>query len=204
MSGPTISASTTPGTGPLPAGSDIGGAATRPGDRIFRGISLAAGATVLVLMAAIGAFLIYRTFPAVRDDTANFLTTKVWLPEEAKPVFGIAALLFFTLVTSILAMLIAVPVALGVALFITYYAPRRVSQGLGYFVDLLAAVPSVIYGLWGFFFLAPRLTGLTRWLDRWLGWTGLFDYPLTSTPSNLSDMTAGIVLAVMILPIISS
>jgi len=204
MSGPTISASTTPGTGPLPAGSDIGGAATRPGDRIFRGISLAAGATVLVLMAAIGAFLIYRTVPALRDDTANFLTTKVWLPEEAKPVFGIAALLFYTVVTSILAMLMAVPVALGVALFITYYAPRRVSQGLGYFVDLLAAVPSVIYGLWGFFFLAPRLTGLTQWLDQWLGWTGLLNYPLANTPSNLSPFTAGLVLAIMILPIISS
>jgi phosphate transport system permease protein len=193
----------------------------RPGDRIFRGVSLGAGTAVLLVMAAIALFLIYRTVPALNSDTANFFTTKVWLPEEAAPVFGIAALLFHTLVTSILAMLIALPVALGIALFITYYAPRRLSQGLGYFVDLLAAVPSVIYGLWGFFFLAPRLSGLTRWLDRWLGWIRtpgldlgpihlrsfhlpLFDYRLTNSPNNLSDLTAGIVLAIMILPIISS
>jgi phosphate transport system permease protein len=204
MSGPTISASSAPSPEQLAVGSDISGAAVRPGDRVFRGVSVAAGTAVLAVMVAIAAFLVYRTVPALQHDTANFLTTSVWLPEEAQPVFGIAALLFHTVVTSVLAMLMALPVALGIALFITYYAPRRVSQGLGYLVDLLAAVPSVIYGLWGFFFLAPAMTGLTHWLDRWLGWTTVFDYRLTNTPNNLSDFTAGVVLAIMILPIISS
>src|SRR5262249_19486786 len=139
MSGPTISGSSAPSPAPLPIGSDISGAAVRPGDRIFRGISVGVGTVVLVVMVAIAGFLIQRTVPALRDDTASFFTTQVWLPqpeEGAKPVFGIAALLFHTLVTSVLAMLLAVPVALGIALFITFYAPRRLSQGLGYFVDL--------------------------------------------------------------------
>jgi len=203
LSGPTISAATTPSPEPLPDVSDISGSAVRPGDRVFRGVSITAGALVLIVMVAIAAFLIYRTIPALQKDTGNFFTTKVWLPEEARPLFGIAALLFHTLVTAILAMIFAVPVALGIALFITYYAPRRISQGLGYLVDLLAAVPSVIYGLWGIFFLAPHMGGLTLFLDRWVP-IPLFNYRLTNAPNNLSDFTAGIVLAIMILPIISS
>lgn len=206
----------TPSTDPLPVASDISGTAVRPGDRIFRGISVAAGTMVLVAMVAIAVFLIVHTIPAIQKDTGNFFTTKVWLPEEAQPLFGIAALLFHTLVTAILAMLMAVPVAVGIALFITFFAPRRIAQGLGYLVDLLAAVPSVIYGLWGFFFLAPRMSGLTLWLDKWVRTPGihalhlrsyhlpLFDYRLTNAPNNLSDFTTGIVLAIMILPIISS
>jgi phosphate transport system permease protein len=200
---PTISGASSPSVTPLPA-SDISGTAVRPGDRVFRGVSIAAGATVLVLMAAIAAFLIYRAIPALRADTVNFITFKQWFPDETPSQFGIAAMLFHTLVTGILAMLMAVPVALGIALFITYYAPRRVRAGLGYLVDLLAAVPSVIYGLWGYFFLAPHMTGLVRWLDHWLGWTVIFNYRPDSRPNNLSDFTAGVVLAIMILPIISS
>jgi phosphate transport system permease protein len=203
LSGPTISGATTPSPDPLPVASDISGTAVRPGDRVFRGVSIVAGALVLVVMVAIATFLIYRTVPALQANTGNFLTELRWLPEETPPVFGIAALLFHTLVTSILAMLFAVPVALGIALFITYYAPRRMSQSLGYLVDLLAAVPSVIYGLWGIFFLAPHMSGLTLFLDRWVP-IPLFDYRPTNTPNNLSDFTAGVVLAIMILPIISS
>ncbi|MBI1757901.1 MAG: phosphate ABC transporter permease subunit PstC [Actinobacteria bacterium] len=174
------------------------------GDRVFRAVSVTAATVVLVAMAAIAVFLVIRSVPAIRQDTTNFLTTRAWLPEEARPIFGIAALLFHTVVTSALAMIIAVPVAVGVALFTTFYAPRRLSAGLGYLVDLLAAVPSVIYGLWGFFFLAPNITGLTLWLSRWLGWTGIVHYRLNNTPNNLSDLTAGVVLAIMILPIVSS
>jgi phosphate transport system permease protein len=202
---PTLGAATTPSVGGgEPLASDISGAAVRPGDRVFRGLSFAAAATVLVIMAAIAVFLVYRSVPALRDNTANFFTFTQWLPDENPIQFGIAALLFHTLVTGVLAMVIAVPVALGVALFITYYAPRRASQTLGYFVDLLAAVPSIVYGLWGFAFLAPHLTGLTLWLDRWFGWIPLFDYQAQNRPNNLTDFTAGIILAIMILPIISS
>ncbi len=101
-------------------------------------------------------------------------------------------------------MIIAVPVALGIALFINFYAPRRAAATLGYFIDLLAAVPSIVFGLWGFAFLAPNLTGLTLWLDKWFGWIPIFDYQLDNKPNNLTVFTAGIILAIMILPIISS
>jgi phosphate transport system permease protein len=201
---PTLGAASAPSVGDPQVGGDISGASVRPGDRVFRGLSLSAGATVLLIMAAIAVFLVFRSVPALRDNTVNFFTFTQWLPDESPVQFGIAALLFHTLVTGILAMLIAVPVALGVALFITYYAPRRASQSLGYFVDLLAAVPSIVYGLWGFAFLAPHLTGLTLWLDKWLGWIPLFDYQAQNRPNNLTDFTAGIILAIMILPIISS
>lgn len=201
---PTLGAASAPSVGGPEIASDISGAAVRRGDRVFRGLSTAAGATVLVIMAAIAVFLIYKSVPALRANTVNFFTFSQWLPDEDTVRFGIAALLFHTLITGFLAMIIAVPVALGVALFITFYAPRRAAATLGYFVDLLAAVPSIVYGLWGFAFLAPHLGGLTLWLDKWLGWLPLFDYQANNRPNNLTDFTAGIILAIMILPIISS
>ena len=201
--GPTFGGAAPPAV-TTPAASDISGAAVRPGDRVFRAATRTAGTAVLVIMAAIAVFLVYRAVPALRADTTSFLTTADWFPDNDPSTFGIAALLYFTLLTSLLAMLMAVPVAIGIALFITYYAPRRVSYGLGYFVDLLAAVPSIVYGLWGFTFLAGNMDGLTRWLDKWLGWIPLFDYRPSNDPTNLSPFTAGVVLAIMILPIISS
>jgi phosphate transport system permease protein len=201
--GPTLGGATTPSV-TTPAASDISGAATRPGDRVFRGAAMTAGTIVLVIMAAIAAFLVYRAVPALRADTTSFLTTADWFPDNVPSTFGIAALLYFTLLTSLLAMVMAVPVAIGIALFITFYAPRRASHGLGYLVDLLAAVPSIVYGLWGFTFLAGNMDGLTLWLNKWLGWIPLFDYRPNNDPTNLSPFTAGVVLAIMILPIISS
>jgi phosphate transport system permease protein len=200
---PTIGAASTPSVTPPPV-SDISGSAVRPGDRVFRGVSIAAGAVVLAIMAAIAIFLVYKAVPALRANTVNFLTFTKWFPDESPSQFGIAAMLFHTLVTGLLAMIMALPVALGIALFINYYAPRRISAGLGYLVDLLAAVPSVIYGLWGFFFLTVQMSGLVEWLDRWFGWTVIFNYRPDSRPNNLSDFAAGVVLAIMILPIISS
>lgn len=195
-----------------PAGTDppshLRGHAVRPGDRVFSALTGLAGGTVLAVMAGIAVFLVYKAVPALRADTANFLTTSVWLPDPSnpgeQPRFGIAALLFHTLTTGVLAMLIAVPVAIGIALFITYYAPRPLSAGLGYLVDLLAAVPSIVYGLWGFAFLARHITGLVHWLDHYLGWTVIVDYRPDNTPNNYSDLTASVVLAIMIVPIVSS
>lgn len=200
---PTLGGATTPGVD-RPQASNISGASVRAGDRVFRGAAVTAGAIVLVVMAAIAVFLVYRAVPALRDNTANFLTFEQWFPDADPSTFGIGALLYFTVLTAVLAMLIAVPVAIGIALFITYYAPKRASQSLGYFVDLLAAVPSIVYGLWGFAFLAPRMTGLVQFLDKYLGWIPLFDYRPSNVPNNLSPFTASVVLAIMILPIISS
>jgi phosphate transport system permease protein len=199
----------TRGDAPEAAATSLQGArSTRRGDALFRGISLSAGTTVLVIMAAIAGFLIYQAMPALRADDANFFTTQDWFPDPSTAngpsVFGIAALMFHTVVTAVIAMTVAVPVAVGIALFITYYAPRRLASVLGYIVDLLAAVPSIVFGLWGLFFLAPNLTGIAVFLDRWLGWTVVFDYRPDSIPSNKSDFTAGLVLAIMILPIVSA
>ncbi|NBE50344.1 phosphate ABC transporter permease subunit PstC [Streptomyces boluensis] len=175
--------------------------ATRPGDRIFLGLSRGSGIVLLVIMAAIAAFLTYRAALALSDNTGNFLTTFEWDATAVPPKFGIAVLAFGTVVSSIIALVIAVPVAVGIALFISHYAPRKLASPIAYVIDLLAAVPSIVYGLWGAIVVAPNLTGLYSWLDTTLGWTGVFEYQ-GGAPRSL--MTVGILLAIMILPIITN
>lgn len=184
--------------------SPISGRAVRPGDRIFKAGTIAAGLVVLVIMAGIAAFLIYKAVPAFSKNTGNFFTTTEWLPDGAEPKFGIAALFMHTMITGLLAMIMAVPVAVGIALFINFYAPRKVAAGLAYIVDLLAAVPSIVYGLVGATLLHEHLGGLVLWLSKYFGWTYVLHYTKSNEPANFSDFAAGIVLAVMILPIISS
>ncbi|MFF9816750.1 phosphate ABC transporter permease subunit PstC [Streptomyces sp. NPDC014006] len=175
--------------------------ATRPGDRIFLGLSRGSGIFLLVVMAAIAVFLTYRASIAISKDDGNFLTTFDWNTNVDPPVFGIAVLAFGTVVSSIIAMALAVPVAVGIALFLTHYAPRRLSGVIAYVVDLLAAVPSIVYGLWGALILVPHLGGLYSWLDDYLGWTGIFSWQGGAARSLL---TVGILLAIMILPIITN
>lgn len=178
-----------------------GGAAHRPGDRVFRTASLAAGITVLLVIVAIAVFLVYRAVPALQANSASFLTERTWFPNDNPPVFGILALAFGTLLSSAIALLIAFPVAVGVALFISHYAPRRLAAPLGYVVDLLAAVPSVVYGLWGLYFLNPRIIDASAFLEKHLGFIPLFQ---TNGTYGKSVLLAGVVLAIMILPIIAS
>ncbi|MGP3972324.1 phosphate ABC transporter permease subunit PstC [Streptomyces sp. 6N223] len=173
----------------------------RLGDRIFSGLSRGSGIALLVIMAAIALFLAVRAAVAIEADEGNFLTTFQWNANADPPVFGIAVLLFGTVVSSVIAMALAVPVAVGIALFISHYAPRRLATPIAYLVDLLAAVPSIVYGLWGALYLVPRLTGLYEWFDDAFGWTRVLSYD--GTPAR-SIMTVGILLAIMILPIITS
>ncbi|MFV0135072.1 phosphate ABC transporter permease subunit PstC [Streptomyces sp. HMX87] len=175
--------------------------ATRPGDRIFVGLSRGSGILVLVIMAAIAAFLTYRATLAISENEANFFTSFEWNPSGSPPEFGIAVLAFGTVVSSIIAMVIAVPIAVGIALFITHYAPRKLGGPIAYVVDLLAAVPSIVYGLWGALVLVPHMDGLYGWLDDYLGWTGVFEWH-GGAPRSL--FTVGILLAIMILPIITN
>ncbi|POX52756.1 phosphate ABC transporter permease subunit PstC [Streptomyces sp. Ru71] len=175
--------------------------ATRPGDRIFLGLSRGSGIFLLVIMAAIAVFLTYRASIAISKDDGNFLTTFDWNTNVNPPVFGIAVLAFGTVVSSIIAMALAVPVAVGIALFLTHYAPRRLRGPIAYVIDLLAAVPSIVYGLWGALILVPHLGGLYSWLDDYLGWTGIFSWQGGAARSLL---TVGILLAIMILPIITN
>ncbi|NUO45321.1 MAG: phosphate ABC transporter permease subunit PstC [Streptomyces sp.] len=175
--------------------------ATRPGDRIFLGLSRGSGIFLLVIMAAIAVFLTYRASLAISKDHGNFLTTFEWNTNLQEPVFGIAVLAFGTVVSSIVAMAIAVPIAVAIALFLTHYAPRKLSGPIAYVIDLLAAVPSIVYGLWGALVLVPNMNGLFGWLDDYFGWTGIFSWQGGAARSML---TVGILLAIMILPIITN
>jgi phosphate transport system permease protein len=168
----------------------------RPADRIFAGSSLAAGIIILIALVAVAAFLLWQSYPALVADPAE-------LKGEPESFWAyVAPLVFGTVWSAFLALLMALPLSLGIALFISHYAPRRVAQGLGYIIDLLAAVPSVVFGLWGIKVLAPAVVPLYTWLTENLGWIPLFAPPVSGTGRTV--LTVAIVLAVMIIPIITS
>ena len=177
------------------------------GDTVFAGLSLGAGAAVIAMVVFIAVFLLWRAVPALQADAVNFITSREWNPSANPPVFGIAGLLYTTLLVSACAMLLAVPVSIGLALFITYYAPRRLATTMSYLVDLLAAVPSIIFGLWGLAVIAPRLLPFSQWVTGHLGtWPATSWFPLTK-PAITDGGTifcAAVVLAIMILPIVTA
>ncbi|MEJ8282019.1 phosphate ABC transporter permease subunit PstC [Pseudonocardia spirodelae] len=163
------------------------------GDRLFAGSAKGAGILILVILAGVAAFLLIEAFPAL---TAS---------EEELPnglLAYVAPLAFGTFLGAVIALVVATPLAVAVALFISHYAPRRLAQGLSYVVDLLAAVPSIVFGLWGFYTLAPLSVGLSTWLNTYLGWIPLFAGPPSTTGRTM--LVVGLVLAVMILPIITA
>ncbi|MCF7551566.1 phosphate ABC transporter permease subunit PstC [Pseudonocardia sp. WMMC193] len=168
---------------------------TQLGDRVFAGSAKGAGILILVVLAGVAAFLLTEAFPALVAPASA-------LPGEHNLAVYIWPLLFGTLLSALIALVIATPLAICVALFISHYAPRRIAQGLGYIVDLLAAVPSIVYGLWGVGVLAPASVGLMTWLNDYLGWIPLFAGPVSATGRTM--LVAGLVLAVMILPIITA
>ncbi|OAN36654.1 phosphate ABC transporter permease subunit PstC [Microbacterium sp. H83] len=169
----------------------------RRGDLVFSGTALAAGITILVTLAAVAIFLIVQAIPALSADTTGnqILEGQSFLSWVWPFVFG-------TLWSSLIALVIAAPVAIGIALFISHYAPRKLAGVLGYIIDLLAAVPSVVFGLWGALTFAPMLVPFYKWLNENLGWIPLF----SGTPSGTGKtiLTASLVLAVMILPIMTA
>jgi phosphate transport system permease protein len=156
---------------------------------------------VLVILAAIAAFLLKQALPAISENTVNFLTYKEWTPDEIPSKWGPAALLYGTVVTAALSLAMAVPVAVGVALWLTNYAPRRLARPLGYLIDLLAAVPSVVFGLWGLIWLVPNMIPLSAWLSKYFGWIPIFE---SNGAFGKSIFTASVLLAIMILPIIAA
>jgi phosphate transport system permease protein len=174
----------------------------RVADRVFRWLTEGAGLVVLALIVAIAAFLIWKAGPAFDRAGRHFFTEKQWFPDASPPRFGVAALAFGTLLSSVLAMLIATPVAVGTALVLTELLPRRVAATVGWVVDLLAAVPSVVYGLWGLYFLVPKMIPFERWLDHHLGFIPLFDS--RNDTYGKSIFVAAVVLAIMVLPIVAA
>jgi phosphate transport system permease protein len=187
--------STTGGGGGLPRGRRFGA------ERVFRGLTTVAGSTVLVIIVAIAIFLIVKALPSLRANSENFFTFKSWFADSTPPKFGIAAIAFGTVITSALAMLMAVPVAIGIALCLTHYTHRRIATILGFFIDLLAAVPSVVFGLWGRDYLAGPVANLSTWLHANVGWIPVFG---SKGPYGRSILLGSIVLAIMVLPIVTA
>lgn len=169
-------------------------------DKLFFALTAGSGWLIVAVIAFIAIFLVITAAPALMKDEVNFLTSNEWVVGNSLR-FGIAGLLWTTALSSVVAMVIAVPIAVGVALLITQYAPMKLRGTVGFLVDLLAAVPSVIYGLWGAAILAPAVTPIQEFLQRYLGWFPLFGPGLQSSGTVF---VASLVLAIMILPIVTS
>ena len=167
----------------------------RAGDRIFSGATRVAGLLILVALAGVAVFLTVEGIPAFSADKTSLFGASSFLG-------FVWPLLFGTLLAAFLALLIATPLSLGVALVISHYAPRRLARTVGYVVDLLAAVPSVVYGLWGSAYFGTRLVPVYGWLEHHLGFLPFFRGPASATGRTI--LTAGIVLAIMAIPIITA
>jgi phosphate transport system permease protein len=183
------------GGGPPSAGR---GGKVRIGDRIFAGLTSGASMVIILIVVLIAVFLVVKSVPSIADDKVNFLTSSEWDLKAGNLRFGIANLLWVTVIISVIAMVLAVPVAVGIALFITQYAPRRLSRPIAYVIDLLAAIPSIIYGIWGYTTLSHHLEPVQRLLSHLP--SPLFD----NTYPNGTIFDGGVVLAVMVLPIVTA
>jgi phosphate transport system permease protein len=170
-------------------------AVRRPGDRLFAGSAKGSGIFILLVLAGVAAFLISEAIPALTAPAED-------IPGGDGLGSYVAPLVLGTLLGAVLALLVATPLAVAIALYITYYAPRRIAAGMGYVIDLLAAIPSVVYGFWGLAVLAPALVPFHVWAADTLGFIPFFAGPAST--SGRTMFTVGLVLAVMILPIISA
>jgi len=174
-------------------------------DRVFRGSARGIGVSVLVVMGAIGVFLGYQSIPTFQRYGLGFFTETQWQPE--RDVLGIAAVLVGTFTVALVALVIAFPLALTTALYISEYAAPRVRSFLISLVDLMAAVPSIIWGLWGFFLLQPRAIHVAHWLHTHLGFLPFFQVdtdpeaaPWAQSKYAASAFIAGIAVSMMVLP----
>jgi phosphate transport system permease protein len=177
-------------------------------DRAYRALASSAAFTTFLLMAFIGGYLLYRGADAFSDAGFDFFTEQQWLAGQGG-AYGIGAALPYTAAIAFVAMVLAIPVSVLAALFITEYAPAWARRILTSTIDLLAAVPSLIYGLWGFFYLQPRIINVSRWLSDHVAFIPIFKVDLDgrkSTPGDFASSTfiAGVVVALMIVPICTS
>ena len=174
----------------------------RLGDRIFSGTARGAGLLVIAIVTLVGVFLLSQAIPALAKDKVNFLTSTQWNVDATPLQFGIANLLWVTVLSSAIAMVVAVPLGIGVALFITQYAPPWLSRPAASLVDLLAAVPSIVYGLWGLQVLGTHMDGIQAFLIHILGWIPLFADAGDAAAGTI--LTVGVVLSIMVLPIVTA
>ena len=166
----------------------------RPGDLVFSGAALGSAVLILVILAGVAVFLALEAVPAFTAPGEEISGGEGFLAYVWPLVFG-------TVASSLIAMVLATPVAVGIALFVSHYAPRRVGLAIGFVIDLLAAVPSVVFGMWGMAVFAPQLGPLYAWLEEHASWVPLFG---DASATGRTIMTASIVLAVMILPIVTA
>lgn len=175
-------------------------------DRVFRGIILSGALFSLVVLALISGFLLFRGFGVFRDFGFSFFTSSRWEAAaddgSAPASFGVAAMLVGSVVIATIAVVLAVPFAMAVALFLEYYAPQRLKRVLVSVLDMVASIPSVIWGIWGYTILMPHAVGWSKTLNSWLGWIPVFKVPVPIF--ERSPFIAGMLLAMMILPIITS
>ena len=168
-------------------------------DRAFTAVVVLAAITLFAILALIAIQLVAHSRPSLHQFGLRFFVQSVWDPVAGQ--FGALPFVYGTLLSSFLALVLAVPLAVGVALFSTELCPRKLRAPLSFTVELLAAIPSVIYGLWGIFVLAPILRLYVEpWLARSLGWTGLFE----GAPFGIGMLAAGVILAIMVIPIVAS
>ena len=180
----------------------------RRSDKVFRGVVTIGGLSSLVILGLIALFLAYRGFEVIKEEGIGFITHAEWsitLDESANVVdskFGLSAMLVGTILCAIVAVLIAVPISVFSALFLNFYAPQWMKKILVAIVDMMAAFPSILFGIWGFLVLMPSVEYWAKLINKYLGWIPLFEvkpYFFTRSP-----FVAGVVLAIMIIPIITS
>lgn len=199
ISGATTSDETPPPDAPVPTGTTDNG---QLGDRIFGGAAKGAGILVIGMVVLIGVFLVAQAIPALTNNDANFLTSTEWNVSDDPLSFGIARLLWVTVISSLFALLFAVPISIAIALFLTHYAPSWLARPAAALVDLLAAVPSIVYGLWGAYVVGQHFEPVQSVLTSVLGWLPLFEDEGSSPGSTIFFVS--IILAIMILPIITA
>ncbi len=175
-------------------------------DKVFRGVVTSGGLIAGLLLGLIGFFLVFNGFEAMRAAGLSFITGFDWvdaIPEDGQPAsYGIGAMLYGTIVTGILAMIMGVPVAVGTALFLSYYAPEWIKKPMVVVVDVMAAIPSIVYGLWGYFVLMPHAEYWAKLIHKYFGFIPFFDMP--APVFTRSPFIAGLVLAIMIIPIVTA
>ena len=175
----------------------------RVGERVFRTATFAAALLVLVVLGGIILSLLHGAWPALSTFKFGFITKEVWNPVTEK--FGALAPIYGTLVTSLIAMFFAVPLSFGIAVFLTELAPAWLKRPVGVAIELLAAVPSIIYGIWGLFVVAPMLQQHVQpWLIDTLGPLPFLGALFQGPPFGIGLLTAGMILALMVLPFISA
>ena len=179
----------------------VGATRTRA-DRWYRGVTTGAGLLTLVLLVFIGTFLFIRSSEALNFAGWSFFTKTQWQPQGTPPQFGILAVMYWTLIIAVISLLIAIPLAIAIAIFLTDFAPRAIRKPLMALVDLLAAIPSLIYGLWGLFVLQPLLVPFAGAVSRTFPGVPILR---VDTPTYTSSaFVAGVIVSLMVLPITAS